>query len=213
MEWTYEQSKSSYSRDDLGYYVATARRHDAKDRFFLARLKPYFRPGTVLELGSACGQLSAIVKAMGFSPTASDVQPFFVDYMKSQGLDAAVVDATDIQATVPDAFDNVLAQAVSTLVTRDLDVVRRCYASIHAALKPGGRLLFIFPNALRRPRWSVIEDHEPIIRSVGFKTIAVFRDQVLPSAWYGKLGRAVSDAVERTLGRVLGLRWVLVLEK
>lgn len=210
---SYDASKASYRLEDLAYYVNMARRHDAKDRLFLTRARAYLRPGTVLELGAACGQLSAILMQMGFRTIASDIQPFFVDYMKSRGLDATLVDATDIQATTPETFDNVVTQAISPLVCRDAEVIRRCYASIHRALRTRGRLLFIFPNALRRPRWSTLEDHTPIIRATGFKTVAVFRDQVLPSAAYRSLPGWLTNATECAVGRRWGLRHVVVLER
>jgi SAM-dependent methyltransferase len=210
---TYEVSRASYRPQDLAHYVGLARRQEAKDRAFLRRVRPYLRSGTVLELGAACGQLAAILTEMGFQTTASDVQPFFVDYMASRGLAAALVDATDIQASLPRTFDNVVAQAISPLVCRDAGVIRRCYASIHRALPEGGRLLFVFPNARRRARWSTLDDHVPVIREIGFRTVALFRDQVLPSAAYRLLPDWLTGATEETAGRRWGVRHVIVLER
>ena len=125
------------------------------------------------------------------------------------------MDATNIPSSVGRAFDNILTQGVSTLVTKDLDLVRRTYESIWDALIPGGRLIFIFPNAYQRPGkpWSTVGQHLPLIEDTGFRTVKRFRNQLFPSKWYHFAPAVVTQPLEYTLGRRFGMRNVFVLEK
>jgi SAM-dependent methyltransferase len=200
-------SDYGYHPDVLGVMVAAARRQHAKDALFLEGLVRFLVPSTVLEIGAGCGQLSALLAARGWDVTASDVESFFVDYMAAQGLKAVVLDATNLGAGISKPLDNVLAQSISPLITRDLEVVERTYRSIHSVLKPAGRFVFILPAGRQ---WSNASDHLLIAERAGFDLVHRFRHQALPSAWYGRLPRFLLRASDSSIGRVLGVRWVFV---
>ncbi len=202
-----------YTEQSLNHWIATVKRQRVKDELFLDRIDKYFHSGNVLEIGAGCGQLSAILASRGYNVVSSDLQPFFVDYMKSQGLTSLVVDATEISAYVDEKFDNILAQGLSTIVSTDLSLVRKTYQSVFESLKNNGRFIFIFPNAYRSKKWSAIETHLDIIHSTGFKIIDIFRDQILPSSYYAKFNKSILNFVELHIGKYFGIRYVIVLEK
>ncbi|MCG8449215.1 MAG: class I SAM-dependent methyltransferase [Pirellulales bacterium] len=205
----------SYLAKDLPYFISVAARQRPKDQLFVDQILPFFRPGRLLEIGAGCGQLSSLLQRHGFDVIASDIEQFFVDYQRKCGLQSTLVDATTISDSLDEPVDNVLAQGVSTLVTHDLGMVRKTYESIWNALKPGGRLVFIFPNYKgQKGRWSnPHKDHPRIFQEVGFKLHARFRSQIFPSQWYHALPDSAARFCENTFGKHFGLRVVTVLEK
>jgi SAM-dependent methyltransferase len=200
-----------YDPSVLPRMVATTRRQRPKDSIFVGSLLPYFQPGPVLEIGAGCGQLSELLSARGLDITPSDIQPFLVDYMLSRGLRARLLDATDLPTFDP-PFANVLTQSISVLITPDLELVERSYQSIHDALPPGGRFIFILPSLWGEP-WSRASDHLRIADHAGFALVHRFRHQILPSSLYGRLPKPFLRAVDGSLGRVLGIRCVFVFER
>ena len=198
-----------YTPDVLPALVATARRQRAKDAIFVEALMPSFRPGPILEIGAGCGQLSELLSAKGLDVTASDIQPFLVEYMSSRGLRAMVLDATDLAPALDRPYGTILAQAISVLITPDLATVRRTYQSVHAALPPGGRFVFILPSLWGEP-WSRAADHLRIADETGFDLVRRFRHQIMPSSIYGHLPVAVLRAIDGSIGRLLGVRWVFI---
>jgi SAM-dependent methyltransferase len=201
-----------YTPDILPALVATSRRQRAKDAIFVEVLIPYFRPGPILEIGAGCGQLSELLLAKGLDVTASDIQPFLVEYMSSRGLRVKVLDATNLSAALDRPYGSILAQSISVLITPDLATVRRTYESVHAALPPGGRFVFILPSLWGEP-WSRASDHLRIADETGFDVVRRFRHQVLPSSLYGHLPVAVLRAIDGSIGRILGVRWVFIFER
>jgi hypothetical protein len=83
------------------------------------------------------------------------------------------------------------------------------------ALKPNGRLIFVFPNAYQRPGrpWSTIDDHWPIINEVGFHVTKHFRHQLFPSRLYHVFPSVLTQPLETTIGTRFGMRNVFVLER
>jgi SAM-dependent methyltransferase len=200
-----------YDPSVLPRMVATTRRQRPKDALFVGGLVPYLQPGPVLESGAGCGQLSELLAADGVDITPSDVQPFLVDYMRSRNLPARLLDATDLPTFDP-PYTNILAQSISVLITPDLALVQRTYASIHAALPPGGRFIFILPSLWGEP-WSRAGDHLRIADRAGFAVVHRFRHQILPSSLYGRLPKRILQAADGSFGRVLGIRCVFVFER
>lgn len=200
-----------YAPDRLPAMIATADRQRAKDALFVEMLGPYFVAGPILEIGAGCGQISELLAHRGFNVTASDVQPFLVEHIRSRGVRARIVDALRLRETIDQSYANILAGGLSTLITPDLDVVRLTYESVAAALPPGGRFIFVLPN-LRGEPWSKPGDHVRIARESGLDLVARFRHQVLPSSGYRRLPAPLLRFADRTVGRVVGIRVVLVYE-
>jgi SAM-dependent methyltransferase len=198
-----------YTPDVLPRMVETCQRQRAKDAIFVDTLMPYFRPGPTLEIWAGCGQLSELLSVKGRDVTASDVQPFLVDYMSTRGLRALVIDAMNVVAGLDRPYDNILAQSISVLITPDLATVQRTYESVRAALAPGGRFVFILPSLWREP-WSRAADHLRIAHEAGFDLVHKFRHQVLPSSFYRRLPVGMVRAIDGSIGRVLGVRWVFI---
>lgn len=201
-----------YDPGVLPSMIDTARRHLAKDRFFTETLVGCFRPGSILEIGAGCGQLSELLRQRQLDAVASDIQPFFVDYMVSRGLPATVLDALDLLAGIDAPYDNIFSQSISTLINPDRETIRRTYDSVRDALNPGGRFVFILPSRWGK-HWSKASDHRQIAESSGLVMVRRFRNQALPSRLYGRLPVPVLRAIERTVGRIVGVRWVLVFSR
>ena len=201
-----------YDPSVLPRMIAITRRQRAKDALFVGDLVRYFQPGPVLEIGAGCGQLSELLAANGVDITPSDVQPFLVDYMKSRNLPARLLDATDLPTTFDPPYASILAQSISVLITPDLGLVLRTYASIHAALPPGGRFIFILPSLWGEP-WSRVADHLRLANRAGFSVVHRFRHQILPSSLYGRLPKRILRAADHSFGRVVGIRCVFVFER
>ncbi len=198
-----------YTPDVLPRMVATAARQHEKDALFVEELAPWFVSGPILEIGAGCGQLSELLAASGLDVTASDIQPFLVEHIAAKGVQARVVDALHLADSIDRPYSNVLSGGISTLITPDLDVVRQTYESVYAALPPNGQFIFVLPS-LWGERWSKPADHVRIARESGFRLRARFRHQVLPSSAYRRLPKSLLRLVERTVGRVAGIRTVFV---
>jgi SAM-dependent methyltransferase len=192
--------------------IDLARRQRAKDRLVVEKLADCFRPGPILEIGAGCGQLTDLLRQRHLDVTASDVQPFFVDYMVAQGLPALVVDALDLSAGIEKPYDNIFSQSISTLINPDPETIRRTYESVRAALNPGGRFVFILPSRWGE-HWSTASDHEQIAEAAGLLLLRRFRSQALPSPFYARLPIFLLRTVEGSIGRVVGIRWVLVFAR
>ena len=172
-----------------------------------------FVPGRVLELGAGAGQASVILRDLGWEVVASDYAPFFVDHLRSLGLPAHRVDATDIAASRLGRFANIFCQSVTPLITSDLEVVARSYRSIHEALQPGGRLVEIHAQAARHELRSTMRLHAEQARRAGFQGVSVVRNQLVPSRAYRAPLRPLAVLAERALGRHLGSRFVLTAQR
>lgn len=198
--------------DPIGIWSHIARRQADKDRILIPSLSRYFSPGSVLELGAGVGQLSILIRNHGYRVTASDYHQFFVDHMRSIGLDAYRVDALDIAAAGLGRFDNIFSQSISPLTTRDSDIVERAYQSMHDALAPRGRIVMIHAMCNWAEVHSEMQRHLRIARRCGLRQVRTFRNQLLPSRAYGVLPSTLSRGLETVLGPRLGIRFVLVAE-
>lgn len=208
-----------YQESQLSHWIETEKKQRAKDEQFINIITPYLHKGTILELGGGCGQLSEILTNRGFDVTASDYAPFFVEYMKSRGLSAFIVDAMNIQSSIDKIFDNIISQGASPLVSTDLSITRKTYNSISKALKKGGHFIAIMATGYSEEilktahKYNTIDDHRQIVKEFDLKIITLFRHQILPSKYYDKLNKPLLSLIESSLGRYLGIRYVLVLEK
>jgi SAM-dependent methyltransferase len=193
-------------------------KHRLRDERFLSALSLYFRPGPVLELGAATGQLSAILHARGYDVVASDVSPPFVAAIRSRGLRGEIVDATgDISAQAGRTFANVLAQNVLPLVFRDRTTFCSALTSIHAALEQNGRLVCITAHAWRdrNPEryFSPREQVEIAAESGLFRIVTTFPHQVVPPALYRSWNASFLNALDFRAARIGSVRVVWIAEK
>lgn len=231
-------SSNSAQQHQYGFYdpsnavdiwEANAQRQAVRDTIYWQSLSKYLNPGSVLELGAACGQVSRILENMGFRTVASDYQPFFVEHMQKRGMRAEVVDATDYSSYPKETFDNVIAQSLTTQMRRHKANIDNTYRAIHSALRPGGCFLStvaLYPsaydrlmknNAEKRALYLSFEEHAREIKSNGlFEIVDMFRYQVLPSRWYTKLTKFICHQIDVHLPKVLpsaSFRGVIVLAR
>jgi SAM-dependent methyltransferase len=192
--------------------------HRIRDEQFLRTIGPYFRPGSVLEIGAATGHLSEILKNRGWDVTASDISPRFVGAIQARGVRAQIVDATsDIKTQTGRTFANVVAQSVVPLIRRDRETVKSTLAAIHAALEPDGRLLCVCPFLWRevdsRSYFSPREQIDIASQSGLFRTLKVIPHQVVPTAWYRSWNARFLNYLDFRAARIAANRLVWILEK
>jgi SAM-dependent methyltransferase len=202
-----------YPAENLDRMLAISNRQIHKDRHFLPILERQLIPGRVLEVGAGCGQLSLLLTKRGWDVTSTDYFPHFVTYLQSIGLRARQANALELSPDIDGVFDNVIAQGVSTLVEPRKDWIELTYRSMRNVVKDGGRFVFIFPNAYGQGPWSRLQDQLVASHQEGWRIVRRFRHQVFPSKAYGFLPAPMVDFAESTVGKILGLRWVLVFEK
>ena len=105
--------------------------------------------GTLLDLGAGCGGTSVVWENLGFDVTATDIQPFFVKYLKELNIRSNIVDATNIQNSELKGkqFDVIFASGLTPQVRRIYDNAMKTYKSIGNALKKDGFFIFEFSIA------------------------------------------------------------------
>lgn len=124
--------------DNAEAYVEHARRPTPQLATFLARLP---LGGTVLEVGTGNGRDAAAMLAAGFAVTPSDASPeLAAEAGKRLGLPVRIMAFHQLAENA--AYDGVWACACLLHAPRSElnDALRR----IHAALRPGGRLMASF---------------------------------------------------------------------
>ncbi|MDX1906852.1 MAG: methyltransferase domain-containing protein [Bacteroidia bacterium] len=109
-------------------------------------------PGTVLEVGSGIGNISAYFLAKGYQITLSDIRPsyceeltnMFAGYSNLQGVRAVDLVHPAFEAEYADllgSFDNVYALNVIEHIEDDSLALANC----QRLLRPGGRLIILVP--------------------------------------------------------------------
>ena len=132
--------------------------------------------------------------------------------MRSRGLDARVLDALDLPLQpVPPA--NVITTGLSPLIHHDEEAIHRAYRSVARVLVPGGRFVFIHPSPIVHNQWSPASTHIRVAEAEGLRLVRRFRNQALPSTAYAHVPRSLAEMIEASLGRLVGVRWVLVFER
>jgi SAM-dependent methyltransferase len=195
-----------------------AAKHRLRDEQFLRVLAKWFRPGSILEIGAATGQLSQILQSRGHDVLASDLSPALVAAIKARGVPATIVDASrDIRAQTGRSFANILAQGVLPLILRDRERVYTTLAAIHGALDAGGRLICISPRAQGRGQvhdYLAPREQLEIAKGTGlFRFVTAFPHQVIPTGWYRTWNARAFNALDFHAAHLFAIRLVWVMEK
>ena len=216
-----------YSAEILADWERIAELQRIRDSIYWKTLSKRLLPGSVLEVGAGCGQVSQLLKNFGFDVTSSDYETFFVEKMRSIGLESIVIDATDIAKTSDRLFDNIVAQSLSTQMRREPEIVERTYHSIHAALKPGGRFIFttalypisMFPWVMQQRKINYgYREQLKIIKNMSqfFDLIYTTRYQILKTSWYSERNKHFFNFLDFKLPKLLpfaSCRGIFVLQK
>lgn len=200
----------------MGELSKTTPRQLAKDRLMMRLLKDHFIPGSILEIGAGLGRLSRILAEMGFDVIASDYETALVEYMQNNGIRAVRIDATRIRKFLDRNFDNVLCSSISTFIYPDLGPrpMQDTYAAVYDILNPGGKFVVILGTGNDiKGEYTPINDHFRAIRHSGLSMHSFFRNQLLPSPYYGKLPAGLLMFLEKSLAGLVGHRYVMILEK
>lgn len=198
---------------NLQFRAGIVQRQAAKDRILIPALARHFIAGRVLELGAGVGQLSQLLIGLGHKVVPSDYAGIFVDHMRKDGLNAHLVDATDIRAAGLGQFENIFCQSISPFITTDYAIVKQAYASVLDALTPGGRLVQIHAMEAWPHVGRVMADHLQLCRDAGFTRVSAFRNQLLPSAAYAVPFSLLARPAEALFGPSLGSRFVIVASR
>lgn len=196
-----------YTPELLQTWIQIAERQAPKDRLLIPPIARQFGPGPVLELGSGTGHLTQLLRSLGHEVVPSDYAQFFVDYMKSKGLNARRIDATAIGAD-DYGFPNIFCQSITPFITTELVVIDKAYRSVLKALAPGGRFVLIHAMAKRADLRQTMVDHEALANDAGFRDVTLRRDQLLPTAAYAK-APWLANTLDGAFAPILGSRFVL----
>jgi SAM-dependent methyltransferase len=209
-----------YPPSSLKKWEKTAKRHHIRDSVFLPSIIKYFRAGSILELGAGCGQISEKLQGYGFETIGSDLESFFVDYMRGRGMEAYEIDALDISGSIDRKFDNVFCQGLVPHMSREAAVAEKTYSSIHGALKDRGRFISIFCTYIWKKRivaknvyLSLKEHLELINRMNEFTVIDTIGHQLFPTGLYTEKNKYLLNYLDFKLGRIVPNRNILILEK
>lgn len=211
-----------YDESSVKTWENIVARQVVRDNIFFPRMKSLFNPGSVLDLGAACGQTSRYLEELGFDVVTSDIHPFFVNYMQNLGYDAHQIDATNIQGALGQrTFDNVFSQGLSPQMWKvDRSLPTRTYLSIWKALRPGGRYIAICGLYNYRKRYekkryfASIDEHRAFIEEMDIFTVKQFiPHMVLPPRIYRSWNRQVLNLIDFQLAKLLPNRVVMLLEK
>lgn len=194
-----------------------------RDDMFFPWITQYFKPGRVLDLGAACGQTTEYLQALGYTDiVTSDIEPFFIEYMRSVGLNAYYVDAMDIQGSLPgQSFDTIFAQGLTPqMIKTDPSIPERAYRSIFKALNPGGRFVSVCglynyrKRGYKKRYFASYKEHRDFIEKLGiFKIVAMVPHMVVPPRLYRAWNRKFLNFLDFQRAKILPNRIVIVLEK
>ena len=131
-----------YTPDSVHVWNDWQARRKVRDDVFADHIIHYFRPGKVLELGSAVGMWVERLRQRGFDVLGSDYFEFFVEEMKRKGLPARTLDATNLPCDLDGQFDTVFCDSLSPQMDKTSpEATSLVYQNAHRVLKPGGRFI------------------------------------------------------------------------
>ncbi|MGH7578039.1 MAG: class I SAM-dependent methyltransferase [Longimicrobiales bacterium] len=114
------------------------------DDFCMRSLDPHLRPGSVLELGSADGRMTALLVERFGDVSIVEGMPDYVDQVRARFPQVTSYASLFEDFEPPRRYDNVLAAHVLEHVQDPVAILRR----IATWLAPEGRVHVVVPNAL-----------------------------------------------------------------
>jgi trans-aconitate methyltransferase len=146
-----------YSRD-LAHVHHTAFSGDAAAvaRDLTARLREAgVTRGTVVEAGCGGGLVAKRLAAAGYRVRGFDVSPSMVRLARQQAPEATFGVASLVDVAFPACAAVVAVGEVVTYLPGGIRALGRVFARVHAALEPGGLLLFDFIETARRRTYAM----------------------------------------------------------
>ncbi len=133
------------TRDTASHQYAYSFDFDVMHPFMLRSFQPFFRPGSVLELGCYQGAFTRRLLASFEHVTCVEASEEAIAAARlAVGERASFLHATFEKVSLTDAFDNVVITHVLEHIDDPVGVLKRINDEW---LKPGGRLLLACPNA------------------------------------------------------------------
>jgi len=208
-----------YSADSIKYFAESDERNRLYRELAYGELTDRFQlKGTLLDLGAGCGGTSVVWKDLGFDVLASDLNPFFVDYMKTLGLKAKIVDATIIQESLGvAAYDIVFASGLTPQVRRVYENAVRTYESIGSALNTGGYFIFEFTIARTARYKETYYTTDEIIKMIDdidcFELVDSQKIKACPASFYREWNKRILFPADRLVNRIFGMVQRYVVRK
>jgi SAM-dependent methyltransferase len=179
------------------------------DHKLLPLLAGLDRSACLLELGCGDGALLEYLRSRGFvGPRGIDVSPEQVALARARGVPATCGDALSYLQTCDTEFDAILAVDVFEHLTRE-ELVQLA-PRVHAALRPGGRLLVQTANGAGLLPGQVIYGdltHQTVftpaslgqlLTQAGFSNLRFYEAGPIPIRVRGKLNVALWSAIKAT---------------
>jgi cyclopropane fatty-acyl-phospholipid synthase-like methyltransferase len=208
-----------YSPDSIRYFSSSDERNKLyRELAYQDLVKRFQLKGKLLDLGAGCGGTSIVWKNLGFDVIASDLHPFFVDHMKSLGLNTAIVDATNIQDSLgTSTFDVVFASGLTPQVRRVYENAVKTYESIGNVLNKGGFFIFDFTIARTDEYKKTFYNPQEIIQIINsfsyFKLVDTHKTKACPAYFYRHWNKYLLFSVDRLISPIVGLVQRYVIEK
>ena len=208
-----------YSPDSINYFLGSDGRNKLyRELAYKDLIDQYQLKGTLLDLGAGCGGTSVVWKNLGLDVVASDLQPFFVEYMKTLGLNSEIVDATNIQESLgTTTFDVVFASGLTPQVRRVYGNAVKTYESIGKALNPGGIFIFEFSFARTDEYKKTFYKTEEIIEMINcfdfFDLVDAHNIKACPARFYRPWNKHLLFAADQLVTRIFGMVQRYVIRK
>ena len=208
-----------YSPSSIKYFSASDDRNKLYREFAYQDLAKRFQlQGKLLDLGAGCGGTSIVWKNLGFDVVASDLHPFFVDHMKTLGLNTAIVDATNIQDSLgASTFDVVFASGLTPQVRRVYENAVKTYESIGQTLNTGGFFIFDFTIARTEEYKKTFYNTQEIIDMINsfdyFELVDTHKIKACPARFYRHWNQHLLFAADQLLSPIFGMAQRYVIRK
>lgn len=139
----------------------------------------------ILEIGSGTGKDAKYIASKGYTMELTDASQGFIDYLRSEGLEARLLNA--IEDDLGENYDMIFADAVFLHFTEP--ELRLVLNKVHTALNPIGRLAFTLKagegeesttRKMDAPRYFhfwLEEEISQILKETGFTEVTITTDE------------------------------------